>query len=97
MFCLFITAQLAKEEPSTLFVVNTSAIRTIQPDASDHAIAREYERAESSGFSGVLKAPSATVATPELTVAAYVFETNPRPFGFKRVDARQQGVRDLTN
>ena len=77
--------------------MNTSAIRTIQPDASDHAIAREYERAESSGFGGVLKAPSATVATPELTVAAYVFETNPRPIWLKARDARQQGVRNLTN
>ncbi len=94
MFCLFITAELAKEKPSTLFAVNTSAIRTIEPDASDHVIAREYERAESSGVGGVLKAPRATVPTPELTVAAYVFKTNATPVWLKahrRASAAHQG------
>jgi len=95
VFCLF--AELAKEKPSTLFAVNTSAIKTIQPDASDHVIAREYERAESSGFGGVLKAPRATVATPELRSRPMSSRRTPRPFGQRRIDARQQRIRGLTN
>jgi len=51
-------------------------------------------RAESSGVGGVLKAPRATVATPELTVAAYVFKTNATPVWLKahrRASAAHQG------